>query len=266
MADRYTHGHSDAVLRSHRWRTAENSAAYLLPELCGGDRLLDVGCGPGNITLDLAARVSPGEVVGIDVVGDVLVAAEADRADAGVDNASFRHADLYDLPFADHHFDVVHAHQVLQHLAEPMAALVELRRVLRPGGLLAVRDSDYGAFMWSPADPLLERWMELHHRAAAANGADADAGRHLLAWVGAAGFPDRTYSSSTWTFATPELRSWWGSLWAERVEDSAFAEQVVELGLTDRAELGEIASSFRRWSAHADAVFVCVHGEVLARA
>jgi ubiquinone/menaquinone biosynthesis C-methylase UbiE len=54
MSDTYTHGHHDSVLCSHAWRTAGNSAAYLLGELHPGQRLLDVGCGPGTITLDLA--------------------------------------------------------------------------------------------------------------------------------------------------------------------------------------------------------------------
>ena len=75
MADRYTHGHHESVLRSHRWRTAENSAAYLLPHLAPGQRLLDVGCGPATITLDLAARVAPGAVVGIDASADVIATA-----------------------------------------------------------------------------------------------------------------------------------------------------------------------------------------------
>lgn len=266
MADRYTHGHADAVLRSHRWRTAENSAGYLLDHLSPGKRLLDVGCGPGNITLDLAARVAPGQVVGTDVVESVLAGAEADRAAAGVDSVSFRVGDVYDLPFEDDEFDVVHAHQLLQHLAEPASALAEMRRVLGPGGLLAVRDSDYSAFMWSPLDDRLDRWMELHHLATAFNGAEADAGRHLLGWVRAAGFTDASYSSSTWTYATEEDRRWWGELWAERVTGSAFTQQVLDAGFSDRDELEGIAAAFREWSVHRDAVFVCVHGEVVARA
>src|SRR6188472_2086916 len=67
--DTYTHGHHESVLRSHEWRTAENSAAYLLPHLQPGMDLLDVGCGPGTITLDLARLVAPGHVVGVDAAG-----------------------------------------------------------------------------------------------------------------------------------------------------------------------------------------------------
>jgi ubiquinone/menaquinone biosynthesis C-methylase UbiE len=61
----YSHGHHDSVLRSHRWRTAENSAAYLLPRLNPADRLLDVGIGPGTITTDLARRLPHGWVVAL---------------------------------------------------------------------------------------------------------------------------------------------------------------------------------------------------------
>ncbi|MCP4433960.1 MAG: methyltransferase domain-containing protein [Actinomycetia bacterium] len=263
MADRYTHGHSEAVLRSHRWRTAANSAAHLLPHLEAGQRLLDVGCGPGNITGELAGLVEPGEVVGIDMSAEVVAQAEADVGQ--VENLSLRTADVYELPFKEGDFDVVHAHQVLQHLADPHAALLEMRRVLVDGGVLAVRDSDYGSFMWSPDDPLLDRWIALHHAAATANGADADAGRHLLGWVRDGGFREAVYSSSTWTYATPGECGWWGTLWADRIEGSAFTEQVLGSGLSTRAEIEAIAGAFRRWAVAPNASFVCVHGEVIAR-
>ena len=266
MADRYTHGHHDSVLRSHRWRTAENSAAYLLAHLVTGQRLLDVGCGPGTITLDLARSVDPGEVVGIDTAAEVVASAEQARADAAVTNASFDVGDVYALDLDDDSFDVVHAHQVLQHLTDPVAALREMRRVLRPGGLLAVRDSDYGAFTWFPLDPRLDRWLALYHRVTARNGAQADAGRHLRSWVRAAGFTDDVVSSSTWTFADDADRAWWGDLWAERAVASAFAEQAVEYGLATPDELRSIADAWRDWAAGDAGLMVLVHGEVLARA
>ena len=172
---------------------------------------------------------------------------------------------MYALDAADASFDVVHAHQVLQHLREPVAALRELRRVLRPGGTLAVRDSDYAGFVWAPRDPMLDRWNELYHAITARNGAEADAGRYLLGWVQAAGFRDIEAGSSTWTFADPERRAWWGSLWADRVEQSAFAEQAVAYGLSDADELAAIAAAWRRWSGQPDAFYAVLHAEVLAR-
>jgi ubiquinone/menaquinone biosynthesis C-methylase UbiE len=267
--DTYTHGHHAAVLRSHQWRTAENSAAYLLPHLTAGMDLLDVGCGPGTITLDLARFVAPGHVLGVDRADDVVDTARANAAAATrgtpVDVVEFRTADVYALDLADATFDVVHAHQVLQHLTRPVAALREMGRVLRPGGLLAVRDSDYAAFAWAPLDPALERWNELYHQVTARNGAEADAGRYLLAWVREAGFVDVVATSSTWTFADDESRAWWGGLWAERVEQSALAQQAVDYGLSDTAELASLAAAWRRWSQEPDGFFAVLHGEVLAR-
>ena len=79
----YTHGHEDAVLASHRWRTVENSAGHVLPFLVSGTSVLDVGCGPGTITMDMAERVAPGRVVGFDASSDVLAAARMAANDAG---------------------------------------------------------------------------------------------------------------------------------------------------------------------------------------
>src|SRR3954471_20512993 len=106
----YTHGHDEPVLRSHRWRTAENSCAYLLPHLRPEMTLLDVGCGPGTITADLGSRVA--SVHGIDPSPSVI-----DDARASFPDVSFAVGDVFDL---DGHWDVVHAHQVLQHLSDPV--------------------------------------------------------------------------------------------------------------------------------------------------
>jgi len=265
MGDTYTHGHHPSVLRAHAWRTAYNSAAYLLELLEPGQRLLDVGCGPGTITTDLAALVAPGAVLGLDVEPAVIVEAEERRLSIGAANVSFATGDVYALDLADASFDVVHAHQLLQHLTDPVAALGELRRVLRPGGTLAVRDSDYGAFAWAPADPRLDRWLALYHQVTARNRAEADAGRYLLGWVQAAGFADAVASSSTWTFADPESRAWWGGLWAERAQLSSFADQAVSYGLSTAAELETIAVAWREWADQPDGFFAVMHGEILAR-
>lgn len=262
---RYTHGHHESVLRSHRWRTEENSAAYLLPELRPGQALLDVGCGPGTITAGLADRVAPGRVVAIDASAEVVDEARRLLVDRGHDPDGVRVGDAYDLDEPDGGFDVVHAHQVLQHLGDPLAALAEMRRVCAPGGVVAARDADYAAMAWYPRDSRLDRWSEVYRATATANGAQPDAGRRLGAWFRAAGFTSITVGASTWCFADPEDRAWWGTLWAGRVTDSAFAHQARDAGLTDHAEQEAMAEAFRAWANHRDGWFVVVHGEVVAR-
>lgn len=263
--DVYTHGHQDAVLRSHRWRTAANSAAYLLPHLAKGDRLLDVGCGPGTLTVDLARLVAPGSVVGVDLSETVIAEAKAHATQMAVTNVSFSAGDFRAwAASAGGSFDVVHAHQVLQHLRDPVDALRHMAQLVKPGGLVAARDSDYPGFVWAPATPLLDRWREIYLEVTRRNGAAADAGRHLLHWAGQAGLERPSYSTSTWTFSTKEDRRWWGDLWAERSVSSSFAGQAVDYGVASSAELAEVAAGWRTWAADPDAVFVVLHGELLA--
>lgn len=262
--DRYTHGHHDAVLRSHRFRTAENSARYLLPHLGPGMRVLDVGCGPGTLTADLAERIGNGEMVAMDREASVLEEAASAFAERGITNVTVEVGDVYALNHDDASFDVVHAHQVLQHLSDPVAALAEMRRVTKPDGLVAVRDGDYAAMTWHPADPRLDQWADVYRAVARSNDAEPDAARHLLAWANAAGFSRVESSASAWCFADPETRRWWGDLWAERIISSAVAEQALAQNVATEEDLQGIADAFRSWSEHPDGWFSILNGEILA--
>jgi SAM-dependent methyltransferase len=262
----YTHGHHESVLRSHRWRTAENSAAYLLPHLTPGMSLLDVGAGPGTITADLAAIVAPGRVTAIEATAEALDLTRAGVAAYGVDNVSFVAADVHAMDLPDASFDVVHAHQVLQHVLDPVKALIEMRRVCRPGGIVAARDGDYAAFTWYPRLPVLDEWLDLYRRVARGNGGEPDAGRRLLSWARAAGFSDVTPSCSAWLFATPEDRAWWGGMWAERVRQSDFAQQAVESGEATTGDLVRMSDAWRVWARADDGWLAILHGEIIGRA
>lgn len=259
----YTHGHHDSVLRSHRWRTAENSAAYLLPRLRPAMTLLDVGCGPGTITCDLARSVAPGRVVGIDASEAVIAEARATADASGVRSVSFQAGDLFHLPFDDGTFDVVHAHQVLQHVGDPVAALTEMRRVCRPGGLVAARDSDYPTFRHFPDEADIARALDAYGSLTLINGANWDAGRRLLHWARSVGFGEVTPSASVWCFATPAERAWWGDLWAERFTRSSMAEQLLAHRLASASDLASFAGAWRKWAASPDGWFAVIHGEVI---
>lgn len=262
--DTYTHGHQNVVVSSHAARTAQNSAGYLLPLLRPGMSLLDVGCGPGSITVDLAGIVAPGRVRGVEITDAPMAQARRLAAARGLD-VDFAVDNAYALGDADDTYDVVHAHQVLQHLSDPVGALREMRRVTRPGGVVAFRDADYAAFTWWPADERLDAWLDLYRAVAHGNDAEPDAGRRLLAWAHAAGFTDVTPSASVWCYATPDTRATWGGMWAERIHSTVGA-MAVERGLATHADLDAISAGWRDWADHPDGWIVIPHGEILARA
>ena len=118
---------------------------------------------------------------------------------------------------------------------------------------------------WYPADPRLDRWLEVYRAVAHGNGAEPDAGRRLLSWARAAGAADVVATASVWCYATPADRQWWGGMWADRILQSAITRQAVDGGHADLAELTDISAAWRRWAADDDGWFLVPHGEVVCR-
>src|SRR4029453_19077494 len=177
VAESYSHCANFAFEAELALRTAAKEAAFFLPMLRAGMRVLDLGCGPGSITLGFAQTVAPGEAVGVDLQPSQVAQAQALSAAREVMNVRFEVADVYRLPFPDGSFDAVFAHAVLMHLREPVRALVEMRRVLRPGGFAGVRDTDWGGRIHSPKTPLVKQWYDLMIQVRHRNGGDPFVGR-----------------------------------------------------------------------------------------
>jgi ubiquinone/menaquinone biosynthesis C-methylase UbiE len=146
QTDTYTPGYGAAIVNFMGQRTAETHAGFFLPQLVPGWDLLDAGCGPGTITLGLARRVAPGQVIGIDIEDSQFGDAREEAQREGL-NVAFRKASVYELPFQDGSFDAVFSHALLEHLNDPQAALLELRRVLKPEGLIGLRAGDLGGLL-----------------------------------------------------------------------------------------------------------------------
>jgi ubiquinone/menaquinone biosynthesis C-methylase UbiE len=263
----YIHGHHESVLRSHAWRTAENSAAYLLAELPPDSTILDIGCGPGTISADFAALVPDGHVTAVDYAPAIVDQAAKEAESRGLANMTFGVADVHELQYEDDTFDVVHAHQVLQHVGDPVQALREMRRVAKPGGVVAARDSDYRAFTWFPESQGLSNWLDLYEEVARAGGGEPDAGRRLKAWALRAGFEETAVkaTSTTWTFSNEQERDWWGGLWADRALHSDFAKRAVAGGFAAQEDLEAIAEAWKAWSETPEGWLMIPHGEIVAR-
>ena len=234
-----------------------------MPRIHEESRILDVGCGPATITLDLARLASAGSVVGLDRSEAVIREARAAAEQTNVTNLELTVGDVYSLDYEPGTFDVVHAHQVLQHLSDPVAALREMSRVCEPDGLIAVRDSDYSGFTWYPAVPEIDDWLALSREVAHGNGAEPDAGRRLKGWALAAELDVVASTAGVWCFSSPDDVAWWGGMWAERVVGSGMAEQAIERGLSSAEDLERLAQGWRHWAASPDAWFAVLHGELL---
>ena len=229
--------------------------------------ILDVGCGPGTITIDLAERVTEGKVIGLDSDSPVLESARAAAASRWLKNVSFEVGSVQALSYPDNSFDVVHGHQVLQHVGQPVVALREMRRVLKPNGILACRESDFLVNSWFPDSIGIQHFQDVYIRVARSNGGDPSAGRKLHAWAREAGFATQQISStaSTWCFSSLDEREYWGGMWADRLVNSDFVKQAIHSGHATKDDLLEMSQAWSDWVIHPDGRFVLQHGEILCQ-
>jgi ubiquinone/menaquinone biosynthesis C-methylase UbiE len=270
MATPYLHGHHASVLRSHSWRTVENSCPHLIPYLNNPSlKIFDVGCGPGTITVDLATRIPQGFVYAIDPSADVIEKARKHAEEEGVTNVRFEVGDIFDWKSLDgvqeDGFDIVHAHQVLQHLQDPLGAMQEMKRLAKPGGMLAVRDCNYSAMDWYPEHPGMHRWKELYIKVAEGLKAHPNMGKYLHAVALQAGFAreDIQVSIGTWTFSTPEERAFWCGLWADRTVQSDYKQRALDSGHATEQDLEDIAATWREMEKKEDGWFAVINGQII---
>ncbi len=260
----YQHGHHASVVANHAKRTADTSAAFFLPFLKSGMRLLDVGCGPGSITTGLARRVEPAATIGIDPSPSVIETARSLAEAKGPRHLTFEVGTIYEPRFAPETFEAVFAHQVLQHLGRPVDALRQIRTLLTPGGMVGVRDVDWGSTTFYPENQGMRRFFTLYYELARRNGGEPNAGRYLRRWFREAGFAEARVTTSTVSYTDEAATREWGDTFAERTLHSNLADKALEFGIATRSELKEIAAAWRAWGRDPDAFYCFSHTEVLA--
>jgi ubiquinone/menaquinone biosynthesis C-methylase UbiE len=261
----YTYGHSPGVVAVHAARSAQREAGFILGYLATGMRVLDAGCGPGSITVGLAEHVAPGEVVGIDRSPDVIEQAQRLASERGVTNARFQTASVTSLPFDDASFDAVFAHTLLEHVRDPLAALREFSRVLKPGGTIGVRDADWQARSMGPFNSDVEEAADLYARLWRHNGGDPRSGPKLPELMLEAGFQlVSTAGSFRWNGSREESRQF-AVLLEYRLGVREMSDALIGLGWVSAERLAELRDACRRWSDRPDAFCAMLMVEAIGR-
>lgn len=229
----YTPGHTENATAFMAARNFETHGQFFAPYLEPGLSVLDCGCGPGTITRGIAERVAPGQVAGVDFGQSQIEIAQK----AAPENISFQTANCYALPFADASFDRIFSHALFEHLSEPVKALKEFHRVLKPGGIAGICSPDWGGFIFAPESDKLTAAVKTYRDLQSTNGGDVYVGRKLGVHLAAAGFTRVKLNARCECY---EDRKRIGEYLAQRLD----AEQA-----------SAAATAFREWSQKPAAMF-----------
>lgn len=257
-------GYGPAATAIMAMRTAQSHAAFFLPSLKAGMSVLDCGCGPGTITAGFAELVAPGEVVGTEIEEAQVALARENAAQHNVRNVRFEPTDIYALPFADASFDAVFISAVLGNLREPIRGLREAFRVLKPGGVIGVKEFDHSGDLLYPAYPAVEKYGELYLRLRRENGHDPETGRTIGALLIDAGFGDLNFSATYESFATSQAARGFAQVSIGLLAEG-WGEAFMSRGWATRDDIKEMADAWRRFANFPGAIFAAAWCEAVAR-
>jgi ubiquinone/menaquinone biosynthesis C-methylase UbiE len=254
-------GHSDLFMELLERRSAARNAAHLLPLLRPGMDLLDLGCGPGLITLGLARAVYPGKATGLDRDGEQVGTARANARLEGVENVCFVPGESLDLPFPGGSLDVVHCHAFLMHSPRIREQLAEIVRVLKPGGILSSRDMDVPASFISPVRDDNQGMWDMLGEVVRQEGGDPWMGRHLKTFFRNAGLEDVETGFGADCFTSPEEVEFLAGF---LVESGLSPELMARTG-SSPGDFGRWREQVERWSRHPGAVGCFHFGHAVGR-
>ena len=251
--ERYSHGYESKFVEYLESRKVSKDAAFFLPHIKSGMSLIDCGCGPGTITIDLAESITPGRVVGIDFEENQINIAKKNAIERRIPNVKFQVGDIYRLPFPDNSFDAAFAHTIFQHLEDPVKAAIEIHRVLKPGGIIGLREEDTAGFIISPFTPKFGELMKLYVKTWKHNGGDPYFARQQRAVLNEAGFVRVEASASAESYGTTESTRKMGEMMADYMK--THLETAIQLNWVDVTTVETLTAEWRSWGEHPDAFF-----------
>ncbi len=237
----YTPGHTTSATDFMARRTLESHGRFFSPYLYEGATVLDCGCGPGTMTLGIAAAIGSGTVTGIDLSELQIQTAKGNAVDRRVTNVAFQQASCYSLPFIEGTFDCAFSHALMEHLAEPVKALRELRRVLKPGGYVGVCSPDFGGTLTAPPSGALAAAISAYASIQKKNGGDLLIGHRLGAYVCEAGFTGVRMSATYECYPSLAVI---GDYLALQLEQNGYTEHAQTLRVWSTSEGGMFAQAW----------------------
>ena len=260
----YTMGYSQEFRQLLDRRSAATHAAYLLPHLRAGMKLLDFGCGPGTVSVGLAELIEPGELHGIDMEDSQIELARSAAKDGGHNNMAFHLGNVTDLPFEDDTFDVAHCHAVLMQIPDTRAALAEVKRVLKPGGIIAGREANIASSYLEPQPPQITGAWSVFSSLVRGNGGHPDFGKELKVALLEAGFSDIQVSASFDSFSSAADVEFLHGFISEWFFSPAVVAALLHFGLATQDNLDEWKQLLDQWKVNPGASGAIAFGEAMA--
>ncbi|MCL5260721.1 MAG: methyltransferase domain-containing protein [Gammaproteobacteria bacterium] len=190
QTNNYKYGYKDFMINFINKRTVEQEAGFLIPYLRDDIKLLDCGCGPGSITVGFGKYIKNGEIFAIDIEPSQLELTKKLANEEGITNIHLEKADICDLPFKDNTFDIVFSHAFLTHIPNYRKAIQEMKRVLKPGGIIAARDPAFkDVVIYPDTSEIINAW-NFRLKMLSSAGADFSIGKKLRSILSEEGFSD----------------------------------------------------------------------------
>ncbi len=259
----YTMGYDENFQQLLRLRSAESHAAYLLPHLKAGHRVLDFGCGPGTISVGLAKAIEPGELHGIDMEESQIGIARAAAQAGGHANATFHVGDVTALPFEDNSFDAAHCHAVLMHVPDTSKVLAEIKRVLKPGGVIGSREMFVSSSFLEPGSEDVDAAWTTFARLLQGNGGHPQMGKELKNTLLEAGFTNIRATASFDSFGTAEEVAFLRAFIDDWFYSPRVIEAAVQFGLASREQFDQWRQGLDDWRDHPGAFGGFAFGEAI---